>query len=689
MKKLLNNVTAVIVVMIVLLLIIPLSPFMLDVMIILNISISLIILLVSMNIKEPLEFSIFPSMLLITTLFRIGINISSTRNILVKQGAAGAVIQAMGNFVLQGNVVVGFIIFMIIVLVQFIVITKGAERVAEVAARFTLDAMPGKQMAIDADLSSGLINEQQAKDRRYKIQKEADFYGAMDGATKIVKGDAVMSLIITFVNFLGGMIIGMVQSGMGFSEVLTVYSLATVGDGLVSQIPALLISTATGMVVTRAVSDGSLNEDATKQFAAQPKAFMITGGVLAILLVIPGMPKLQIGAVALALVLAGYQLSKRMEEIGKGHEEEMQSQLAMAEQDNIASEEENFKDINNVYSLISVEPIEVEFGYSLIPLVDESSGGKLIDRIVIFRRQYAQDMGLVIPSIRLRDSSGLNTNQYVIKIKGEEVAKGEILVDYYLALEPPHPEKQIDGIDTIEPAYGIPSKWITIDKKEMAEIYGYTVIDPLSVMLTHLSEIVKKHSYELMNRQEVVRLVENTKKQSPELVEELIPAVISYGNFQKILTNLLKEGVPIKDMETIMETIIDVSMSIKDIDSITEQIRIALKRTITRKFCEGGSMKVITLDADLEKSIITNLTPGDQGMYLALSPDTMQSIITQLGEELKKFNEFSQSPIVLTSQVVRIHFYHLIEQFYPNVYVLSFNEIGNNIQIQAVGNIKA
>ncbi len=555
--------------------------------------------------------------------------------------------------------------------------------------KFTLDAMPGKQMAIDADLSSGLINEQQAKERRYKIQKEADFYGAMDGATKIVKGDAVMSLIITFVNFLGGMIIGMVQSGMGFSEVLTVYSLATVGDGLVSQIPALLISTATGMIVTRAVSEGSLNEDVTKQFAAQPKAFMITGGVLAILLVLPGMPKLQIGVVALALALAGYQLSKRMEELGRGQEEALQSQLAMAEQENIASEEENFKDINNVYSLISVEPIEVEFGYSLIPLVDESSGGKLIDRIVIFRRQYAQDMGLVIPSIRLRDSSGLNTNQYVIKIKGEEVAKGEILVDYYLALEPAHPEKQIDGIDTIEPAYGIPSKWITIDKKEMAEIYGYTVIDPLSVMLTHLSEIVKKHSYELLNRQEVVRLVENTKKQSPELVEELIPAVISYGNFQKILTNLLKEGVPIKDMETIMETIIDVSLSIKDIDSITEQIRIALKRTITRKFCEGGTMKVITLDADLEKSIITNLTPGEQGMYLALSPDTMQSIITQLGDELKKFNEFSQNPIVLTSQVVRIHFYHLIEQFYPNVYVLSFNEISNNIQIQAIGNIKA
>lgn len=689
MKKLLNNVTSVIVVMIVLLLIIPLSPFMLDVMIILNISISLIILLISMNIKEPLEFSIFPSMLLITTLFRIGINISSTKNILGKQGTAGAVIQAMGDFVLQGNVVVGFIVFMIIVLVQFIVITKGAERVAEVAARFTLDAMPGKQMAIDADLSSGLINEQQAKERRYKIQKEADFYGSMDGATKIVKGDAVMSLIITFVNFVGGMIIGMVQSHMGFAEVLKVYSLATVGDGLVSQIPALLISTATGMVVTRAVSDGSLNEDTTKQFAAQPRAFIITGGVLAILLVLPGMPKLPIAGVSIGLVVAGLQLTKRMEAFGHKDEVEQQAQMAMANQEAMASEEDNFKDVNNVYSLISVEPIEVEFGYSLIPLVDESSGGKLIDRIVIFRRQYAQDMGVVIPSIRLRDSSSLNTNQYVIKIRGEEVAKGEILVDYYLALEPPNPEKEIDGIETIEPAYGIPSKWITIDKKEMAEIYGYTVIDPLSVMLTHLSEVVKKHSYELLNRQEVVRLVENTKNQSPELVEELIPAVISYGNFQKILTNLLKEGVPIKDMETIMETIIDASMTVKDIDTITEHIRIALKRTITRKFCEGGSMKVITLDADLEKSIITSLTPGEQGMYLALSPDTMQSIITQLGEELKKFNDFSQNAIVLTSQVVRVHFYHLIEQFYPNVYVLSFNEIGNNIQIQAVGNIRA
>lgn len=687
MKKLLNNAVAVIVVMIVLLLIIPLNPFVLDVFIILNISISLIILLISMNIKEPLEFSIFPSMLLITTLFRIGINISSTRNTLGNSGTAGAVIKAMGDFVLQGNVVVGFIIFIIIVLVQFLVITKGAERVAEVAARFTLDAMPGKQMAIDADLSTGLIDEQQAKERRYKIQKEADFYGAMDGATKIVKGDAVMSLIITAVNFFGGMIIGMVQGGMSFSEVLSVYSIATVGDGLVSQIPALLISTATGMIVTRSVSEGSLNEDASKQFLAQPKAIMITGAALAVMLVIPGMPKIQFGVVSLGLMLGGYMLTKRMEEAASASRKAEEMEEAMSQQQQMVSEEEAFKDISNVYDLIQVEPIEMEFGYSLIPLVDEDSGGKMINRIVIFRRQYAQEMGFVIPSIRLRDSSSLNTNQYVIKIRGEEVAKGEILVDYYLALEPPNPEKEIEGIDTIEPAYGIPSKWITVDKKEMAEIYGYTVIDPLSVMLTHLSETIKQHSYELLNRQEVVKLVDNMKKKSPELIEELIPTTISYGNFQKILTNLLKEGIPIKDMETIMETIIDASMAVKDLDSVTEHIRMALKRTITRKFCEGGSMKVITLDADLEKNIITSLTAGDQGMYLALSPDVMQTVITKLGEEIKKFNGFSQPPVVLTSQVVRVHVHHLIEQFYPNVYVLSFNEINNNIQIQAVGNI--
>ena len=692
MKNILNIAVSLIVVMIVLLLIIPLSPFFLDVMIILNIAVSLIILLISMNIKEALEFSIFPSLLLITTLYRIGINISSTRSILSNSGTAGQVIKSMGDFVLQGNVVVGVVIFIIIVMVQFLVITKGAERVAEVAARFTLDAMPGKQMAIDADLGSGLCSEDEAKERRYKIQKEADFYGSMDGATKIVKGDATMSLIITAVNFLGGCIIGMVQGGMEFTEVLQVYSISTIGDGLVSQIPALLISTATGMIVTRAVAEDSLNIDVTRQFSAQPKSIMIAGGVLAVLIAVPGMPKLQLAVVSLVMMLGGYYLLRRMESFAALPE---QGGMAMGggpgvpEVDpmQMMEDEENFKDINSVYSLIAVEPIEMEFGYSLIPLVDEASGGRMLDRIVIFRRQYAQEMGLVIPSIRLRDSSSLNTNQYVIKIKGEEVAKGKILVDYYLALEPPNLEKEIDGIDTIEPAYGIPSKWITVDKKEMAEIYGYTVIDPLSVMLTHLSETVKKHAHELLNRQEVVRLIDNMKKQSPELVDELIPNLISYGNFQKILTNLLKEGIPIKDMETIMETIVDSSMTVRDLDTISENIRVALKRTITRRFCEGNSMRVVTLDADLEKNIITSLTNGDRGVYLALSPEVMQNVITQMSEEVKKFQELGQPPIILTSQVVRIHVYRLIEQFFPNVYVLSFNEISNNIQIQAVGNI--
>lgn len=687
MKNLLKNSVVVFVIIIVLLLIIPLPPFFMDVMIIINITLSMIILLISMNIREPLEFSIFPSLLLITTLLRLGLNVSSTRNILSHQGASGQVIKAFGDFVLQGNIVVGFIIFIIIVLMNFLVITKGTERVSEVAARFTLDAMPGKQMAIDADLSSGLINEQEAKTRRYKIQKEADFYGAMDGATKFVKGDAIMSLIIAAVNFIGGAVIGMVQATMPFSEVMTVYSIATVGDGLVSQIPSLLIATATGMIVTRAVSEGSLNEDVSSQFLAQPKAIMLTGAVMVVLMLVPGMPKIQLAVMAVVLVASGFHLERKVKQSAV-REEMLEAAHAVEEASQAPSDEESYyRDVNNVYSLINVEPIEMEFGYSLIPLIDESSGGKMINRIVIFRRQYAQDMGFVIPSVRLRDSSSLNTNQYVIKIRGEEVTKGEILVDYYLALEPPTLSGEVDGIETVEPAYGIPSKWIRPENKEMAEIYGYTVIDPLSVMLTHLSETIKQHAYEMLGRQEVMQLLENVKKHSAELVDELIPSQFTYGSLQKILNNLLKEGVPIKDMETILETIVDSIPVTRDIDVITENIRIALKRTITRMFCDGGQMKVLTLDADLEKNIISSMAKGEQGVYLALSPDVMQSVIGQMGEHIKKFSDLNQKPVVLTSQVVRLYFYRLIEQFYPNVYVLSFNEIANNIQIQAVGNI--
>lgn len=688
MKTLLKNSVVVFVITIVLLLIIPLPPFFMDVMIIINICLSMIILLITMNIREPLEFSIFPSLLLITTLLRLGLNVSSTRNILTRMGSSGLVIKAFGDFVLQGNVVVGFIIFLIIVLVNFLVITKGTERVSEVAARFTLDAMPGKQMAIDADLSSGLINEQEAKLRRYKIQKEADFYGAMDGATKFVKGDAIVSLIITAINFIGGAIIGIVQSNMPFSEVLTIYSIATVGDGLVSQLPSLMIAVATGMVVTRAVSDGSLNEDVSAQFLAQPRAIMMTGFVMLVLMLVPGMPKFQLGVMAVLLIGTGYQLERKVKQAAFKEVEQHQNPFMEDTSQQTPSDEESYyRDVNNVYSLISVEPIELEFGYSLIPLIDEGSGGKMINRIVIFRRQYAQDMGFVIPSVRLRDSSSLNTNQYVIKIRGEEVSKGEILVDYYLALEPPVLSGEVDGIETVEPAYGIPSKWIRPENKEMAEIYGYTVIDPLSVMLTHLSETIKQHAYELLGRQEVMQLLDNVKKHSAELVEELFPGQLSYGNFQKILNSLLKEGVPIKDMETILETIVDALSTTRDIDLITENIRIALKRTITRMFCDGGQMKVLTLDADLEKNIISSMAKGEQGVYLALSPEVMQSVIGQLGDQIKKFNDLEQKPVILTSQVVRLYFYRLIEQFYPNVYVLSFNEIANNIQIQAVGNI--
>lgn len=688
MKNLMNYSVSLFVVIIVLLLVIQLSPFVLDIMFILNISISLIILLITMQISESLEFSIFPSLLLITTLFRLGLNISSTRLILTNQGQAGEVIKAFGNIVLQGNIVVGVIIFLIIVLVQFIVITKGAERVAEVAARFTLDAMPGKQMAIDADLSSGLINEDEARSRRYKIQKEADFYGAMDGATKIVKGDAIMSIIITVINFIAGTIIGMTQSSLSFSEVMQVYSIATIGDGLVSQIPALLISVATGMIVTRAVSEGSLNKDVTKQFMAQPQALMIAATVLGLMAVMPGAPKLQLVLMAGVLFGLGFYAQnamkhQRLVEIGNLQTAEAPEDTNMEPID----ENEYYKDINNIYNLLNVDPIEMEFGYSLIPLVDESSGGKLINRIVIFRRQFAQEMGFVVPSVRLRDSSSLNTNQYSVKIKGEEISKGEILVDYYLALDPPKPTEEIEGIETIEPAYGIPSRWILPDQKEIAEIYGYTVIDPLSVMFTHLTEIIKNHSHELLTRGELSALIENLKQNTPELVEEVIPNIVSLGTLQKILANLLKEGIPIKDMVSIFESIIDSSATTRDVDMITENIRVSLKRTITRKFCESGQMKVVTLDAELEKGIISSLSKSETGVYLAISPELMQKIVTQLTEEIGKFTEIGQPPIILTSQVVRVYFYRLVEQFYPNVTVLSFNEIANNVQIQSIGNI--
>ena len=702
-KNILQNGVVLFVLVLILLLIIPLPAIMVDVAIVVNMAISMMILVITMTIREPLELSIFPSLLLITTLFRLGINVSTTRNILTNGGSSGAIIKAFGDFVVQGNVVVGLIIYLIIVLMQFIVITKGAERVSEVAARFKLDAMPGKQMAIDADLSSGMITEQQARERREKIQRESDFYGSMDGATKIVKGDGVMSLITTAINLVGGSIIGILQSGQPVATVLSTYSIATVGDGLVGQIPSLLISVSTGMIVTRAVSEGSLNEDVSKQFTQQPRSMMITGIVMGVLMIIPGMPILQILPVSAGFIAAGYFLEKRIKEEperaraeGEGllpsMEAPPQPKEAQQAQAPAESEEDYFKDVNNVYNLLQVEPIEMDFGYSLIPLADESVGGRLIQRIVIFRRQYAQDIGFVVPSIRLRDSSSLGTNEYSIKIKGEEIAKGEILTDYVLALEPDDVEDAIDGIETIEPAYGIPSKWIRPENRERAELYGYTVIDPLSVMLSHLSETIKRHAYELMTRQEVVRLVDNLKKTAPELCEEAFPGVISYNLLQKVLTTLLREGVSIKDLETIVETmfecISETGLPVKDTDQIVEKVRASLKRTITRMYCEDGNMKVITLDAGLERTMVNSLARGENGLYLALSPELLQSLIRQVAEESRKFNNLSSPPLILTSQVMRIHFYHLIEQFYPNVRVLSFNEVASNVQIQAIGSLR-
>ena len=690
MRRIFDNIISLAVVVIVLFLVIPLPPWILDFLLVLNIGLSVMILMITMNIKDALEFSIYPSLLLITTLYRLGLNVSTTRHIL-QEGYAGEVIDRFGQLVTGGNVVVGAVIFLIIVLVQMIVITKGAERVSEVAARFTLDAMPGKQMAIDADLSSGLIDEQQARVRREKIQKEADFYGAMDGATKIVKGDATMSIIITLINVVGCLILRMAVDGGEFATVLQESVIVTIGDGLVSQIPSLMISTATGMIVTRSVSEGSLNKDVIGQFLAQPRAITATGVILLFLALVPKTPRVPLMAGGLALVAGGVLLGQRFkrEQAAAAAAVEEGAEAAAPPELAAPSESDYYKDISNVYSLLAVEPIEMEFGYSLIPMVDETHGGKLISRVVIFRRQYAQDMGFVFPSIHMHDSSALGTNQYVVRIRGEEVARGEILVDYYLALEPPNPLGEIEGIETIEPAYGIPSRWILPEHKEMAEIYGYNVIDPLSVMLTHLSEVVKKHAYELLDRAETIQLVENLKRTAPELVEEAVPAVIPYATLEKILRSLLQEGVPIKDLSVILETAVDSLTQGRDVDMTIEQIRGALSRTITRRFCEDGQLRVVTLDAEMEKKIISSLTRNEQGVYLAMGPDLMQSIITQMSEHLKKFSDLAQTPVILVSQVIRGYFSKMITQFYPNVYVLSFNEITSSVQIQALGNITA
>ncbi|NLT64226.1 MAG: flagellar biosynthesis protein FlhA [Clostridiales bacterium] len=677
-----NNGVAVFIVLIVALLIVPLGTGLLDFMFILNLSISLVILLLTMYIKEPLEFSIFPSLLLLTTLLRLGLNVSSTRSILTRDGYAGEVVKTFGDFVIQGNVVVGLVIFLIIVLVQFIVITKGAERVAEVSARFTLDAMPGKQMAIDADLSSGIIDEEQAKERRSKIQREADFFGSMDGASKFVKGDAIISIVVTLINLIGGLVIGLVKGG-DFSTVVNTYSSATIGDGLMSQIPALLISIATGMIVTRSASEADLNTELLKQFSSQPTVLIIAAVILPLLIII-GFPPLQVMLISGMLLTLGLSLRTSRKKALAAVEVEPK----VIEE--VTSEVSFYKNLDNVYGLLNVDAIGIEVGYSLLPLVDEKSGGNFLDRVVMLRKQFADEMGMVIPAIRLKDSSGLNPNQYEILLRGESIAVGEVLVDHYLGLAPDNisTENVIDGIETVEPAFGMPAIWISEDKKLRAEMAGYTLIDPTSVIITHLSELIKNHAYELLTRQEVKRMLENLKKNNESIVDETVPSAVSVSELQHVLKNLLREGVPILDMEIILETLSDYAPTVKDNDMLTEYVRQALKRTITRKFSSAGQLKVITLDGDVEDAIIKSVKRMEGGAYLTLEPDMIQKIIAGTKEQIDKMRKLVQEPIILTSPVVRVYFKKLIDQFYPNITVLSFNDLDPSVQVQSLGIVK-
>lgn len=677
--KIFNNIISIFVIVIVALLIVPLSTPILDFMFIMNLALSLVILLLTMYVRETLDLAIFPSLLLVTTLARLALNVSSTRSILSNNGYAGEVVKTFGQFVIRGNVVVGLVIFLIIVLVQFIVITKGAERVSEVSARFTLDAMPGKQMAIDADLSSGMIDEEQARARRLKIQKEADFFGAMDGASKFVKGDAIISIVITVVNLIGGVAIGFMNGG-DFQTVLSTYSISTVGDGLMSQIPALLISVATGMLVTRSTSDADLNTDVIQQFTKQPMVLMIAGAVMPFLILI-GFPPIQVLLIAVTLVGGGliiYRMEKRQtEEIPE----------APAVMEEVTSEVDYYKNLDNVYALLTVDPICIEVGYSLLPLVDQNSGGRFMDRIVMLRKQFADELGIVIPPVRMRDSSQINPNQYEVKLKGETVAIGEVLVDHYLALAPGAlaPGDEIDGIDTVEPAFGMPAKWISDDKRVKAEMAGYTLIDATSVIVTHLSELIRAHAYELLTRQEVKKMLENLKKTNPTIVEETVPSVISQNELQKVLRNLLRENVPISDMETILETLADYAPTVKDSDILTEYVRQSLKRTITHRFSEAGQLKVLSLDSEIENKIINSVKKMEGGAYLALDPAIIQKIVASTTKKVEEMRQMVQVPIILTSPIVRVYYKKMLDQFCPNVVVLSFNDVDSSVQIQSLG----
>ena len=658
-------------------LIVPIPPVLLDILLACNIALAFTIMFRCMFAKEVLEMSHFPTVLLFTTIFRIALNVSSTRLILTT-GSPGNVVETFGGFVGGGDLIMGAIVFIILIIIQFMVINKGSERVAEVTARFTLDAMPGKQMAIDADLNTGAITDAEAKVRREKIQLESSFFGSMDGAVKYVKGDAVAGLIITVVNLIGGIAMGMLRNGMDISTALSRYSILTIGDGLVSQIPSLLISLSTGILVTKGSKDSDFGSVLIKQVFGMPKACYLVGCILCFLGVVTPLNPLLFLTLGFSFILCGRNMQAQIETAT------IEGAVDMEE-----AEAEEIRQPENVNSLLQVDPIELEFGYGIIPLADVNQGGDLLDRVVMIRRQVALELGTVVPIIRLRDNIQLNPNQYIIKIKGIQVSEGEILFDHYMAMNPGYVEEEITGIPTFEPSFHLPAIWITEGQRERAESLGYTVVDSPSIIATHLTEVIRQHIAELLTRQDVQNLVNNLKETNPSIVEELVPKLLGLGEVQKVLQNLLMEGVSIRDLLTIFETLADFATSTRDTDILTEYVRQALKRAICAKFFPPNeTTSVVTVDAKVEQEIMGSVKQTEQGAYLTLDPEKTRAIIDSTKEEIEKLESLGKPPIVITSPIVRIYYKKMTEQYLNDLIVVSYNEIESNVELQSVGTVK-
>ena len=658
--------------------IISIPSWLLDILLAINILVAMVVLFNSLFAKEVLDMASFPTMLLFTTIFRISLNVSSTKLIL-KNGDAGKVVDTFGKFVGGGNLVIGIIIFIILIIVQFIVINKGSERVAEVTARFTLDAMAGKQMAIDSDLNTGAITDKEAAERRKKLQQENSFFGSMDGATKYVKGDATAGLIITGINLVGGIVMGMVYGGLSINDALSKYTILTIGDGLSSQIPSLLISLATGILVTKASSDGELGDEIVGQLFSMDRVLIMVGAALSVLGILTPLPWYIFVPLGAALIFYGRKLGTKA---GEAKIEES------AEQEE--NEAQEIRKPENVVSLLNVDPIELEFGYGIIPLADVNQGGDLLDRVVMIRRQIALELGAVVPIIRLRDNMQLNPNQYVIKIKGIYVSEGEILFDHYMAMNPGYVEEEITGIPTFEPSFHLPAIWITESQRERAESLGYTVVDPPSIIATHLTEVIRQHIAELLTRQDVQNLINNIKDNNSTLIDELVPKLMGIGEIQKVLQNLLEEGISIRDLVTILETLADHAAVTRDPDILTEYARQGLKRAISSKYFTVGEVtNVVTVDPAIEQEIMNSVKNTEQGSYLSLDPERSKKIVEALGNELKKLEDMGKNPIVITSPIVRMYFRNLAKDYYKDIIVISYNEVESNVELQSVGMVTA